>query len=84
MARHDGPWWKDLGPTIDYLETRQDIDSAKLGYYGFSSGATYRPVFTAIEPRIKANVLLAGGLVPTSVARRSTSSTSRRAAGPRR
>jgi predicted esterase len=54
-------WSKDLGRTIDYLETRDDIDHEKLAYYGFSSGALYGPIFTAIDDRFKANILLSGG-----------------------
>jgi hypothetical protein len=32
-------WSKDLGRTIDYLESRSDFDRDKLAYYGFSMGA---------------------------------------------
>ena len=32
-------WSKDLGRSIDYLETRSDIDVHKLAYYGVSLGA---------------------------------------------
>ncbi len=31
-------WVKDFSRTIDYLETRKDIDSNNLGYYGHSWG----------------------------------------------
>ncbi len=55
-------WSKDLGRTVDYLESRDDIDAAKLGYYGFSAGAVYGPIFTAVDDRFGASVLLAGGL----------------------
>ena len=55
-------WSKDLGRTVDYLETRDDIDHEKLAYHGFSSSAVYGPIFTAIDDRFKANILLAGGL----------------------
>jgi dipeptidyl aminopeptidase/acylaminoacyl peptidase len=55
-------WAKDLGRSIDYLETRQDIDSHRLAYYGLSLGAVWGPVLTAVEPRFKASVLVAGGL----------------------
>lgn len=55
-------WAKDLGRSIDYLETRQDIDSHRLAYYGLSLGAVWGPVLTAVEPRLKASVLVAGGL----------------------
>jgi pimeloyl-ACP methyl ester carboxylesterase len=60
-------WSKDLGRTIDYLETRDDIVSDKLAYYGFSSGAIYGPIFTTIDPRFAASVLLAGGIPPEKV-----------------
>lgn len=55
-------WFKDVGRTLDYLETRDDIDTVRLAYYSFSTGAVYGPIFTAIDPRFKASVLLAGGL----------------------
>jgi len=55
-------WWsKDLGRSIDYLELRDDIDSKKLGYYGFSWGAIMGAVFPAVEHRLKACVLVGGG-----------------------
>jgi len=53
---------KDLQRTIDFLETRDDIDTNRLGYYGLSWGANWGQIFTAIEPRFSASVLLAGGL----------------------
>lgn len=55
-------WAKDIGRSIDYLETRSDIDSRHLGYMGLSLGAVWGPVLTAVEPRFKASVLVAGGL----------------------
>ncbi len=55
-------WAKDLGRTIDYVETRSDLDRAKIAYYGFSWGAVEGPVLTAVEDRVKVNVLIAGGL----------------------
>jgi dienelactone hydrolase len=55
-------WSKDLGRSIDYLETRKDIDVRRLAYYGISLGAVWGPVLTAVEPRLKASVLVAGGL----------------------
>ena len=55
-------WYRDLGRTIDYLEERPDIDGERLAYYGLSSGAVYGPVFTAIDGRFKASLLLGGGL----------------------
>jgi DNA-binding winged helix-turn-helix (wHTH) protein/pimeloyl-ACP methyl ester carboxylesterase len=55
-------WAKDVGRSIDYLETRSDIDSRHLGYMGLSLGAVWGPVLTAVEPRFKASVLVGGGL----------------------
>jgi dienelactone hydrolase len=52
-------WSKDLGRSIDYLETRPDIDIGKLTYFGFSMGAWAGPRLIAVEPRIKAAVLAA-------------------------
>ncbi|MGE5327429.1 MAG: protein kinase domain-containing protein [Deltaproteobacteria bacterium] len=55
-------WSKDLGRTIDYIETRPDLDRTRIAYYGLSWGAVEGPVLTAIEHRIKVDVLIAGGL----------------------
>ena len=53
---------KDFFRAVDYLETRPDIDKARLGYYGLSHGAFVGPIPVALEPRIKAAVFAAGGL----------------------
>jgi dienelactone hydrolase len=53
---------KDFKRCIDYLETRQDIDSNKLAYFGMSWGVEYGPMIAAVEDRLKVNVFLAGGL----------------------
>jgi serine/threonine protein kinase/cephalosporin-C deacetylase-like acetyl esterase len=53
---------KDFRRSIDYLETRPDIDSRKLAYYGMSSGSELGPIISAVEERLKVNVFLAGGL----------------------
>jgi predicted esterase len=55
-------WSKDLGRTIDYLESRNDIDRDKIAYYGFSMGADGAVPAVALEPRLKAAILLSGGL----------------------
>jgi len=55
-------WVKDFKRCLDYLETRQDIDSNKIAYYGMSWGAWLGPIISAVEPRLKASVLLGGGL----------------------
>jgi hypothetical protein len=57
---------KDLQRSIDYLESRDDIESDRLAYCGLSLGASWGPIFTAVEDRLKASILIAGGLaVPT-------------------
>ena len=61
---HAVDWSKDLGRTIDYLETRKDLRAEKLTYFGLSWGATQAPIMISIEPRIKAAVLV--GVASTS------------------
>jgi predicted esterase len=51
---------KDFSRSVDYLETRPDIDRARLGYYGISAGANLAPMVLANDHRIKAAVLLGG------------------------
>jgi dienelactone hydrolase len=53
---------KDLARSIDYLETRTDIDRERLAFYGVSAGAFLAPPLLAIEQRFKAAVLQSGGL----------------------
>jgi eukaryotic-like serine/threonine-protein kinase len=52
----------DLGATLDYLATRQDIDASKIGYVGRSMGAAHALPLLALEPRLRTAVLLGGGL----------------------
>jgi len=54
-------WAQDLMRTMDYLETRKDIDADRIAYYGFSLGGTYAPLFTALDQRFAASVLISGG-----------------------
>ena len=55
-------WAKDLGRSIDYLESRPDIDATKLAYFGYSWGGMLAPIMLVAEPRITAAVLLVPGL----------------------
>jgi eukaryotic-like serine/threonine-protein kinase len=55
-------WSKDVGRSLDYLESRPDIDRGRLAFYGLSMGAMFGPVMGAIEPRLRALILVAGGL----------------------
>lgn len=54
-------WSKDMRCAIDYLETRPDIQTDRLAYAGQSLGAALGVILPAVEPRIKVNVLTAGG-----------------------
>ncbi|MGA7926698.1 MAG: protein kinase [Candidatus Sulfotelmatobacter sp.] len=53
---------KDFFRSVDYLETRADIDHGKLGFYGLSWGAGFGPRLLALEKRVKVGVLVGGGL----------------------
>jgi dienelactone hydrolase len=53
---------KDVKRCIDYLETRPDIDSQRLAYLGFSWGGKWGAIIPAVEERIKASILVVGGL----------------------
>jgi len=54
-------WREELGRTIDYLETRDDIDARRLGWFGVSLGADTMVPLLALEKRIGAAVLYSGG-----------------------
>ncbi len=53
---------RDFRRSIDYLETREDIDAGKLAYYGMSWGGSLGAIIPAVEERLGASVLLGGGL----------------------
>ncbi len=55
-------WSKDIGRSIDYLETRTDIDTGRLAFYGVSWGGRMAPVMLAVEHRFKAAVVAVAGL----------------------
>jgi len=52
---------KDFRRCIDYLETRKDIDSEKLAYYGFSWGGPLGAIVPAVEDRLNVSILNMGG-----------------------
>jgi uncharacterized protein len=54
-------WRQELGRTIDYFATRQDLDAGKLGWFGVSLGASGMVPLLAVEKRIGAAVLYSGG-----------------------
>jgi tRNA A-37 threonylcarbamoyl transferase component Bud32/dienelactone hydrolase len=55
-------WVKDLRRVVDYLETRADIDTEKLAYYGTSWGGSLGPIMMAAEERFKVGMLYVAGL----------------------
>jgi eukaryotic-like serine/threonine-protein kinase len=61
-------WIKDMARTIDYLETRPDMDPHAIGFYGLSWGGQIAPIALAVEPRIRAAALDVGGLWTTGQA----------------
>jgi dienelactone hydrolase len=56
-------WVKDFMRTIDYLETRKDIDVDKIAYYGSSWGGAMGAIVPAVEKRFKISMLLVAGLL---------------------
>jgi pimeloyl-ACP methyl ester carboxylesterase len=48
---------KDLRRTVDYLESRPDIDPEKIALYGNSWGARYSMIGLAVESRFQAGIL---------------------------
>jgi dienelactone hydrolase len=52
---------KDFRRSIDFLQTRPDIDPRRLAYYGMSWGGILGAIIPAVEPRLAAVVLVAGG-----------------------
>ena len=51
---------------LELIDSRPDLDHDRIGFYGDSRGAFYGVLVTALEPRLKASVLLGGGL-PSAV-----------------
>ncbi len=71
LTRREGALWReyvvayaqDVLRTLDYLDTRSDIDHDHVGYLGYSRGAALAPIVLALEPtRLKAAVLGIPGL----------------------
>jgi len=54
-------WSKDLRRSMDYLETRPEIDIRRVAFGGVSGGAAAAPFLVALESRIKTAILVSGG-----------------------
>ncbi len=53
---------KDLRRTLDYLETRPDLNREKIAFYGYSWGARIGSIAGAVEDRWRVLILAHGGL----------------------
>ena len=53
---------KDFRSSIDYLESRDDINSNKIALYGMSWGSIFGPIASAVDDRIRTNIFVSGGL----------------------
>lgn len=66
MSKSVSTWYsefiKDLERTIDYLETRKDIDTRNIAFLGLSWGAQRGAMFTPFVDRIKVQILVSGGI----------------------
>lgn len=52
----------DLRRAVDFIETREELDHKRIGYYGISLGGIIGTVFCGVEKRVKVPVIaLAGG-----------------------
>jgi cephalosporin-C deacetylase-like acetyl esterase len=57
-------WWvTELRQTLDYLESRDDIDAQRIAFQGMSFGAMWSPLLMALEPRFRCGVVLMGGCI---------------------
>jgi dienelactone hydrolase len=52
---------KDLGRSLDYLETRAEFDPNRIAIMGESMGAALEVYLAAVEERVKAVIMLDGG-----------------------
>jgi dienelactone hydrolase len=55
--------YQDVARSVDYLESRPDIDKTKIGYFGSSWGGGMGAHFPALEKRFKVSVLALPGFL---------------------
>jgi len=55
-------WVSEIRRSIDYLQTRPEIDSDRIAYLGTSWGGRYAAIVPAVEPRIGLVISIIGGL----------------------
>ncbi len=59
----------DLRRGLDYLETRDDIDTGRIAVYGYSQGGEYSLIYAAIENRCRFLIMIGVGLPESSLTR---------------
>ena len=64
LPRHAIDTIKDLRRTVDYLETRGDLDRNSIAFFGYSWGGVNGPATLAQEPRLRLAVIDIGLLPP--------------------
>jgi eukaryotic-like serine/threonine-protein kinase len=57
---HVVQWVSELRQSVNYIESRDDLDADRIAYQGISNGAIWAPLFMALEPRIRSGILLLG------------------------
>jgi hypothetical protein len=53
---------KDIGRSMDYIQTRSDLGHDKLAFYGVSTGVGFGPKVIAVDSRFTTGILQGGGL----------------------
>lgn len=59
-------WVSEMRRSVDYLESRPEIDAGKIAYYGTSWGGRFAAIVPAVEPRFRVNLVIVGGLASGS------------------
>ena len=55
-------WYKDAARSLDYLDTRPDIDKDRMAYLGVSMGSADGVIFaTLLQDRLRTEIFLDGG-----------------------
>lgn len=62
LREHLPQWVSEMRQSVEFLRSRKEVDADRIGYFGYSFGAAWAPNLLAMEPRVKAAVLLSGGL----------------------
>ncbi len=52
---------------VDLLASRKDVDPSRIGFVGWSSGSHTGGILAGVEPRLRAVVLMSGGVAPVAV-----------------